>query len=160
MLEWVAIYFFQGTFPTQGSNLGLLHCRHILYHWATREALYIFYGLELLLLGVCPTIIYTSSCQTNIQEYLRAVPSLIVPKIKQLHVHQNKMDKLEHNTALRINQILLHTRTQTNLINICCTKEARYWVGQNVHMDFSVRCYKKVQTKFLAKPTQEGRYST
>ena len=28
----------QGIFPTQGSNLHLLHCKHILYHWATREA--------------------------------------------------------------------------------------------------------------------------
>ena len=25
----------QGIFPTQGSNTGLLHCRSILYHWAT-----------------------------------------------------------------------------------------------------------------------------
>ena len=24
-------FILQGTFPTQGSNLGLLHCRHILY---------------------------------------------------------------------------------------------------------------------------------
>ena len=29
ILEWVAI------FPTQGSNPGLLHCRQILYGWAT-----------------------------------------------------------------------------------------------------------------------------
>ena len=32
---------FQGIFPTQGLNpclLLLLHCRQILYHWATREA--------------------------------------------------------------------------------------------------------------------------
>ena len=29
----------QGIFQTQGSNLHLLHCRWILYHWATREAL-------------------------------------------------------------------------------------------------------------------------
>ena len=29
----------QGIFPTQGSNLGLLHWRQIFYHWATREAL-------------------------------------------------------------------------------------------------------------------------
>ena len=28
----------QGIFPTQGLNLHLLHCRRILYHWATREA--------------------------------------------------------------------------------------------------------------------------
>ena len=30
-VEWVAISFVQGIFPTQGSNPGLLHCRHILY---------------------------------------------------------------------------------------------------------------------------------
>ena len=29
----------QGILPTQGSNLGLLHCRWIPYHLATREAL-------------------------------------------------------------------------------------------------------------------------
>ena len=28
----------QGIFPTQGSNLGLLHCRQILYHLSHREA--------------------------------------------------------------------------------------------------------------------------
>ena len=31
MLEWVPTAFFQGIFPTQGSNLGLLHCRWILH---------------------------------------------------------------------------------------------------------------------------------
>ena len=31
-------YLLQGIFPTQGSNPGLLHCRQILYSWATREA--------------------------------------------------------------------------------------------------------------------------
>ena len=31
ILEWVAISFSQGIFPTQGSNLHLLHCRQILY---------------------------------------------------------------------------------------------------------------------------------
>ena len=30
ILEWVAISFSRGIFPTQGSNLGLLHCRQIL----------------------------------------------------------------------------------------------------------------------------------
>ena len=30
-LEWVAIYLLQGIFLTQRSNLGLLHCRQILY---------------------------------------------------------------------------------------------------------------------------------
>ena len=31
ILEWVAIPFSRGIFPTQGSNPGLLHCRWILY---------------------------------------------------------------------------------------------------------------------------------
>ena len=32
ILNWVAIPFSRGIFPTQGSNLGLLHCRQILYY--------------------------------------------------------------------------------------------------------------------------------
>ena len=39
ILEWVAISFSRESSPTQGSNLGLRHCRQILYHWATWEAL-------------------------------------------------------------------------------------------------------------------------
>ena len=31
ILEWVAISFSKGTFPTQGLNPGLLHCRWVLY---------------------------------------------------------------------------------------------------------------------------------
>ena len=31
ILEWVAFPFSRGTFPTQRSNPGLLHCRQILY---------------------------------------------------------------------------------------------------------------------------------
>ena len=31
VLEWVAVPFSRGIFPTQGSNPGLLHCRWILY---------------------------------------------------------------------------------------------------------------------------------
>ena len=32
ILEWVAMPSSRGTFPAQGSNPGLLHCRRILYH--------------------------------------------------------------------------------------------------------------------------------
>ena len=32
VLQWVAIFFSRGIFPTQCWNLGLLHCRQILYH--------------------------------------------------------------------------------------------------------------------------------
>jgi hypothetical protein len=31
ILEWVAFPFSRAIFPTQESNQGLLHCRHILY---------------------------------------------------------------------------------------------------------------------------------
>ena len=31
ILEWVCHFLLQGIFPTQESNLGLLHCRQILY---------------------------------------------------------------------------------------------------------------------------------
>ena len=37
ILEWIAVVL-QEFFLTQGSNPGLLHCRQILYRWATREA--------------------------------------------------------------------------------------------------------------------------
>ena len=33
---------FQGIFPTQGSNLGLLHCRQVLYHLSHQGSLYMY----------------------------------------------------------------------------------------------------------------------
>ena len=38
ILEWVAIPFSRGLFPTQGANPGFLHCRQILYCLSIREA--------------------------------------------------------------------------------------------------------------------------
>ena len=38
ILEWVAISSSRGVFLTQGSNLGLLHCRQILYHLNHQES--------------------------------------------------------------------------------------------------------------------------
>ena len=37
ILEWVATPLLQGIFLTQGLNLGLLHCKHILYHLSHQE---------------------------------------------------------------------------------------------------------------------------
>jgi len=37
ILEWVAISFSRGSFPTQGSNPGFLHCRQIFYGLSYRE---------------------------------------------------------------------------------------------------------------------------
>ena len=39
VLEWVAISFSRGIFPTQGSNPGLLHCRQTLYHLSHQGSL-------------------------------------------------------------------------------------------------------------------------
>ena len=38
ILEWVAIPFSRGSSQTQELNLGLLHCRQILYHLSHHEA--------------------------------------------------------------------------------------------------------------------------
>ena len=38
ILEWAAIPFSRGIFLTQGSNLGLLHCRQILNHLSHQES--------------------------------------------------------------------------------------------------------------------------
>ena len=40
ILEWVAISFSRGSFPTQGLNPGLLHCRQILYRLSYKGSPY------------------------------------------------------------------------------------------------------------------------
>ena len=37
-LGWDCHFFLQGIFPTQGSNLGVLHCRQILYHLSHQKS--------------------------------------------------------------------------------------------------------------------------
>ena len=39
ILEWVAISFSRGIFSTEGLNLGLLHCRQILYYLSHQRSL-------------------------------------------------------------------------------------------------------------------------
>ena len=39
VLEWIAICFSRGIFPTQGSNSGLPHCRQMLYHLSHQRSL-------------------------------------------------------------------------------------------------------------------------
>ena len=41
LCPWVCHSLLQGVFLTQGLKPGHLHCRLILYHWATREALWL-----------------------------------------------------------------------------------------------------------------------
>ena len=44
ILEWVAISFSRRIFPTQGSNLGLLHCRQMLYHLSHQGSQLTWFG--------------------------------------------------------------------------------------------------------------------
>ena len=71
----------QGIFPTQGSKLHLvqlLHCRWILYHWATRETLICCFSVTQSCLILCDSM----GCST---------PGFLVlhrlPELAQTHVH-------------------------------------------------------------------------
>ena len=48
-LAWVGHSLLQGIFLNQGVNLGLLHCRQILYHISQGEYIYRYYILKILL---------------------------------------------------------------------------------------------------------------
>ena len=50
MLKWDAIPFSRRIFPTKGLNLCLLLCRRVLYHWATWEAIMLYYMLYIIYL--------------------------------------------------------------------------------------------------------------
>ena len=54
ILEWVANFLLQGTFPTQGSNLGLLHGKQFFTNWASRET------IPMRSLGSCQSSIQSS----------------------------------------------------------------------------------------------------
>ena len=54
ILEWVAMLFSRGIFPTQGSNPGLLHCRWILYHLSHQSSLKILEWVAILSPGDLP----------------------------------------------------------------------------------------------------------
>ena len=51
-------FLLQGVFPTQGSNPCLFHCRRIIYHWATREALMHLYTIQNYMQHRCIVHIY------------------------------------------------------------------------------------------------------
>ena len=57
LLEWVTI--FQGIFPTQGSNLGLPHCRQILYQLSYRGSPK---SGSVLVAPLCPTFCNPTGC--------------------------------------------------------------------------------------------------
>ena len=68
ILEWVVISPFQGIFLTQKSNLcllNLLHCRQILYHWATWHRLHFWVRL------MCVESALKMLVKLSHQQYLR-----------------------------------------------------------------------------------------
>ena len=84
ILEWLSCPP-QGIFLTQVSNLGLLHCRQILYHWITREAQDTsFRSDQIRLVG--------QSCPTLCDPMNRSTPGLPVHhqllEFTQTHIHR------------------------------------------------------------------------
>ena len=94
----------QGIFPTQWSNqclLHLLHCRQILYHWATKEALLMLHATlkrrKVLMWGAY-NLIYSTSFRTHIGQL--TVWTLLFMDIKDtadpcLQVSKHKSIKLK-----------------------------------------------------------------
>ena len=66
----------QGIFPTQGSNLDLLHCRQILYHVSIRKALTNFYPLLLHQLHLR---------SSSVRSWKLGIPAIEVGKNVELH---------------------------------------------------------------------------
>ena len=65
----------QGIFPTQGSNAYLLHCRQLLYHWATREVHVCIYTCEHI--AIAHTYVYMHVCiHLYLYLYFQVVPLL------------------------------------------------------------------------------------
>jgi len=89
-LEQVSSHFLlPGIFLTKELNQCLLHCRHILYHWTTRDSLYLkalLYKSPLLTSAPLPKILLPQSCsqglvpESNIRThltYLRPKPETL-----------------------------------------------------------------------------------
>ena len=72
----------QGIFPTQGLNLGLLHCRQILYHLTHQGSKYHFYSQH----AQFPASIVMLVLLLEISS-LPLIPHC--PKVKSFHDHQS-----------------------------------------------------------------------
>ena len=86
----------QGIFPTQGLNLGLLHCRYILYHLSYQGSPYQEYHLETTYNGYSPKHISSPARQGLKRFPIQAVrwlprsfniTALILSSVKIIHVH-------------------------------------------------------------------------
>ena len=88
ILEWVAISFSKGTFPTQGSNSGLLHCRWILY-WLGHQGSPVFTFNDIAFSFICCSV--TQSCLTLCHPMDCSMPSFPVfhhlLELGQTYVH-------------------------------------------------------------------------
>ena len=108
ILEVGCHFLLKGIFPTQGPNPHFLHCRWILYLWATREAL---------LLGIYPDGVENWSPHRNLH---MGVYSSFVHHCKNLEATKiffnRRMDKLwyiqtmEYYSALKTNELSIIKR--------------------------------------------------
>ena len=78
ILEWVTIPFSRGSSWTRDQNHIFLHCRRILSHWATREALQIF--------TACYYLPYAEICMGHEYQYLSYTLSMGYLKFYHSHL--------------------------------------------------------------------------
>ena len=88
-------FLLQGIFPTQGLNLHLLHCRWILYCWATQEALIIVLFEKKFLkwsLSLLDLRVFWSIKKVSISKKVEKLPfSVCVKKLN--HLEKNNPNK-------------------------------------------------------------------
>ena len=88
ILEWVAISFSKGAFPTQGLNSGLLHCRRILY-WLGHQGSPVFTFNDIAFSFICCSV--AQSYRTLWDPMNCSKPGLPIhhqiPEYTQTHVH-------------------------------------------------------------------------
>ena len=72
-------FLLQGIFPTQVSNPRLVHCRWILYHWATKEAC--FYNIILTTKGkaqwIIMALLFSANQPRRRADIIRAVSQMV-----------------------------------------------------------------------------------
>ena len=88
ILEWVAISFSKGAFPTQGLNSGLLHCRRILY-WLGHQGSPVFTFNDIAFSFICCSV--APPCLTLCHPMDCSMPSFSVfhhlLELAQTYVH-------------------------------------------------------------------------
>ena len=96
ILEWVSHSILQGTFPTQGSNAGLLQCRQILYHLS--------YQGRPIYISASQNEIHRYNCNKMCIRSLRETTTILVNKVKE-KLKKNFLKDIPHSQTVILNTV-------------------------------------------------------